>query len=94
MTTKKPKKETAGFPQTAEIIGIVIPIAWAEDSSPTEFAISAYDEQEYQIDARGNTGQGDWQNVMGKKIKATGMVRQVDKHRKKIKVADFWVVPE
>ncbi len=93
MPMRKQKKEIQAHDESVEVTGIVIPIAWAEDSSPIACAISAYDEQEYQIDAKDIYKDG-WQHVLGKKIKATGKIRRIDKNRKKIKIFEFVVVPE
>jgi hypothetical protein len=90
---RKQKKEMHARDESLEITGIVIPIAWREDSSPVACAISAYDEQEYQIDSKDIYKDG-WHHVLGKKIRASGIIHQIDKNRKKIKISEFVVVPE
>jgi len=58
---------------TLQVTGIVIPVAWDRNGSPTRLAISAHGEKEYVIDRR--TGKGrEMAKLLREWIQADGVI--------------------
>jgi hypothetical protein len=85
MTKDKIKKEKI----TA--IGIVIPVEWDENGRPSAHAISTYDEKEYLIDIRTETGKA-LSGFDRQKIRATGTLGDQIKNRRLIAISSYEIL--
>jgi hypothetical protein len=85
MTKDKTKKEQI----TA--IGIVVPVEWDENGRPSAHAISSYDEEEYLIDIRTETGKR-LSGVDRQKIRATGTLGTRIKNRRMITINSYEIL--
>jgi hypothetical protein len=76
-----------------EVIGILIPSAWDADGRATAWAISAYNEKVYLIDAENEMGRqmGDF---LGAKIKASGFIIKTNESATTLTVMDYEIVED
>ena len=89
-TTRKMKKDQTQKEQITAI-GIVIPVEWDEKGRPSAHAIASYDEEEYLIDIRTETGK-QLSGVDRQKIRATGTLGSRIKNRRLISITSYEVL--
>jgi hypothetical protein len=75
------EKNTARAKKVIEVTGILIPTEWDENANPTQFVLSAYDEQEYLLENLADVCDGP-RSMLRKKIKVIGEAgRRIKKRR-------------
>jgi hypothetical protein len=90
---EKAKRPKSASDNSIVITGIVIPTDWDENLVPNQFALSAYDDQEYLIDTKNAKGK-ELVNFLRNKTRVTGKISGKVKSRKKIKVESFVLIED
>ncbi|MBU4001758.1 MAG: hypothetical protein KKB94_05515 [Proteobacteria bacterium] len=86
-------KNTGPTKKVIEVTGILIPTEWDENANPTQFVLSAYDEQEYLIENL--TALCDRpRNLLRKKIKIIGETGRKIKKKRVITISRFDLLEE
>jgi hypothetical protein len=76
-----------------EVTGILIPTEWDENANPTQFVLSAYDEQEYLIENLTALCESP-RDFLRKKIKIIGEAGRKIKKRRVVTISHFQLVEE
>jgi hypothetical protein len=84
------EKTPGPIKKTIEVTGILIPTEWDENANPTQFVLSAYDEQEYLIENLSAFCENP-RKILRKKIKIFGETGKKIKKRRIITVTRFQI---
>ena len=69
-------------------MGVVIPVEWDENGTPTAFAFSTYEEKEYLIDLQSEIGKK-LSAAIKQKIRVTGTLGRLIKNRRVLLVESY-----
>ena len=85
---ENPRKNSPASRKVIEVTGILIPVEWDDNANPIQFALSAYDEQEYLLENLTAICNPPY-SILRKKIKVTGELGRKVKKRKLLTVSRF-----